>query len=324
MTDDPNRARWAYVYPRTREGAWQVPWVLTPTARDDVVKIVVEKPCRCGTCLGDIFSSWRYNDRRGPGYTGSKSLASFAGWDPLINEGKATTDEQKIMVAMSANEGNLDAVQSYDSEVLTAGAMQKTINPQGYGELPTQVAKFKQRHPELYQSLFVACGWEIRSGQRGARMYYRNKTAQELKALLRQGFEVKLREKMASEPLASVVNAISSREYQTLQVLDFIERLEQVKNIVPSGYQHRIGAYLTANLSRAVALDHHINRPAYVARDFAKALDSFFVRNPHASTNPVEWAGERAAYERSLLEIYGPGRVMTESLQRYNKLKQKL
>ncbi|MGT2490990.1 hypothetical protein ACU4GD_11770 [Cupriavidus basilensis] len=48
----------------------------------------------------------------------------------LADSGEITAGERRILVAMSPNEGNLDAVQSYDSEVLTAGAMQKTIKSQ--------------------------------------------------------------------------------------------------------------------------------------------------------------------------------------------------
>ena len=66
--------------------------------------------------------------------------------------------EQIYNPAMSRNEGNIDSLQSYDSEILTAGAMQKTINSSGSGEFLIQVFDFKVRHPQLYQSLFENCG----------------------------------------------------------------------------------------------------------------------------------------------------------------------
>ena len=42
-------------------------------------------------------------------------------------------------MGVAPNEGNFDAVQSYDSEIITAGAMQKTVNSSGTGELPEQI-----------------------------------------------------------------------------------------------------------------------------------------------------------------------------------------
>src|SRR5699024_7111461 len=65
---------------------------------------------------------------------------------------------EKENIAMSENEGNFDAVHSYDSEAVTAGAMQKTVNSNGFGELSEQVLKFKRNNPNLYLQLFEAYG----------------------------------------------------------------------------------------------------------------------------------------------------------------------
>jgi hypothetical protein len=64
---------------------------------------------------------------------------------------------------------------------LTAGALQKTINPQGAGELPQQVFEFKQEHPELYQSLFFNCGLEAKTESGNRILYYNCVTGPELK-----------------------------------------------------------------------------------------------------------------------------------------------
>lgn len=324
MNTPTDGTRWAYVNLRDEEHAWRTAWVLTPAARDDHVRIVINKPCKCGKCLGDIFSSWKYGAQRGPGYSGTTSLAQFSEWDRLIEEGAVTQDEKEIMVAMSSNEGNLDALQAYDSEALTAGAMQKTINSQGYGEFPIQVESFRQRHPGLYQTMFVECGWTVQDEPSGPRMYYDKKTGPELKALLRRDFKERFEGKRYSAPLNAVVHAISSKEFQTLQVKDFIDRLRYVVSIRPEGYRHRIGEYLHSKLGRAVALDHHINRPAHVSGDLSRALETFFAQNTQLSKDPGDWASDHARLEVELLEIYGPNRDMTEPTDRYQKLKGKL
>lgn len=47
----------------------------------------------------------------------------------MVKNGEVAESEKRIIFIMSANEGNLNTVRAYDSETLTAGAMQKTINP---------------------------------------------------------------------------------------------------------------------------------------------------------------------------------------------------
>jgi len=61
----------------------------------------------------------------GPVYHGTKKLNRFSGWDDLISKGKATSDEKAIVIAMSSNEGAMDAVQAWDWQTFSAGAMQK-------------------------------------------------------------------------------------------------------------------------------------------------------------------------------------------------------
>lgn len=58
-----------------------------------------------------------------------------------MSGGRITAGEKKIIVVMSGNEAKINGVQCYDSEVITAGAMQKTVKVSGAGELPAQIKK---------------------------------------------------------------------------------------------------------------------------------------------------------------------------------------
>ncbi|SMQ95264.1 calcium-binding protein [Xanthomonas fragariae] len=284
--------------------------------------------CACGCCLGEIFASARYGKQYGPVYWGKLKLADFMGWDALITSGSVTATERDILVAMSENEGNMDAIQSYDSEVLTAGAMQKTVNPQGAGELPIQVYEFQQEHPALYQSLFADCGWEVKDEGGKKYLYYDGKTGSELKKILREGFDqaaFESKKKISSKPLATIANAIVTDEYKAKQVKDFVKRLRTANSLAPAGYAtHKISDYIRSNLGKAVVLDHHVNRPGYVERDFGAALDTFFSRNPTVSRDPGTWATQHSSHESSILDIYGNSRVMTDASARYSSLKAKL
>lgn len=284
--------------------------------------------CPCGCCLGEVFSATRYGKQYGPVYWGTVALADYKRWDKLLDKGEVSLEERKILVAMSANEGNMDSLQSYDSEILTAGAMQKTINPRGAGELSRQVYEFKEKHPDLYHALFAKCGWEVRADNEQCYLYYDGLTGDELKALLRNGFDqsaFESKKKQASKPLAVFLNAINSEEYLDKQVVDFVARLRQAMGLSPANCTlYTLGDYVHSCLGKALILDHHVNRPSNVARDFSASLNDFLLRYPDVPENPRQWGANHVRYESDLLSIYGPSRTMTNARHRYENLKGKL
>ncbi|WP_407266659.1 hypothetical protein [Tenacibaculum maritimum] len=85
----------------------------------------LKKGCDCGESLNLKFECIRYGTVYGPVYWGSEKLADYKYWGNLIKEKKVTKEEKDILIGMSENEGKLDSIQSYDSEILTIGAMQK-------------------------------------------------------------------------------------------------------------------------------------------------------------------------------------------------------
>lgn len=287
--------------------------------------------CACGTGLGAIYSTVSYgreNPQYGPSYSGGIGLKDYEGWRGLVSSGEVSGDERDILVAMSENEGNLDALQSYDSEILSVGAMQKTINPRGAGELPQQVYEFKCEHPDMYERLFFRCGWEVREERGVQYLYYDGVTGADLKKILREGFNAeakRLGRKLPSKPLAVFSNAIVSEEFMAKQVTDFVRRLRLAVSLYPSGYPgFSINQYLKTKIGKAAVLDQHVNRPGYVRADFGSALKKFFSQYPHVSEVPTEWGDAHEKHEGNLLEVYVSVRRMTNSEKRYNDLKAKL
>jgi hypothetical protein len=124
----------------------------------------------CGEEYRNSIRCTRYGKAYGPIYIGSEKLKDYAYWSELIDSNQITIEEKEILIGMSTNEGNLDTVHSYDSEILTVGAMQKTINSMGKGEFPIQVQAFKISYPDKYFSLFENCGWTVENNI----MYYKN------------------------------------------------------------------------------------------------------------------------------------------------------
>ncbi|MGU7840351.1 hypothetical protein ACV22V_12865 [Burkholderia sp. AW33-5] len=278
--------------------------------------------CQCGCCYEEVFQITRMGSNYGPVYWGSKPMAKSTVLGDMVSAGELSSSEQRILVAMSENEGNLDAVQSYDSEVVTAGAMQKTINSYGNGEFPEQVAQFKTFNEADYRDLFERCGWMVDGAGPTATMYYSHPiltggekiTGDGLKKLIRNGCsKSSFKSRIKNEPLAAIVHAISSRSYEKRQLMDFVDRLRNiVLPTVPARYSCTVGEYFASDLGRATALDQSVNRPSYVGPDIGKALDTFFSRHPSIPRNPDEWGDSRADYEYEILEIYGPDRRMAK------------
>ncbi len=296
----------------------------------------------CGIQFRNSITCVKYGSKNpvyGPLYNGSIKLAHYKKWDSIVSSGKLTSENKEIIVAMSDNEGNMDAVQSYDSEILTAGAMQKTINPEGYGELSIQLWEFKQDYPDKFKELFENCGWsvkEIEEIQKDKKVikkyqsYYNDKTGKDLKALIRKGFEEKkYKQKVVCIPMEPFINACKDEDFQAKQIVDFIKRLESAINKKPTGYTNKIKDFVKSKLGKALVLDHDVNRPGHVSNCFADALNEFFLSNKKVSKSPSDWSDKHNLYEKAILEIYGPLRgkgkyTMTDANGRYIKLKARL
>lgn len=275
----------------------------------------------CSTCIkNNRFSALSYNGAYGPTYMGNIKLAEYAKWSELIKSGKATENEKVIISGMAVNEGNLDSVQSYDSPIVSAGAMQKTLGDSGGGEFEVQVYEFKHENPQVYDEQFEKCGWSISSKKL---MSFKGKTGSTLKKYLRDGFKKGSND--ISEALGPLVCAISTPEFQLKQVKDFITRLRTVLTKFPKGYSYTIADYFQSRLGQATALDQHVNRPAGLEVDVGTALNNFYKNHNDAPKNPKVWtAQQRSAYEREILQDYGVNRQMSDPVNRYERLKTKL
>ncbi|WP_062696378.1 hypothetical protein [Chryseobacterium indologenes] len=304
--------------------------------------------CDCGKKYTIICT--RYSGEYGPAYWGTKKLENYADWGTLIEDSKITAEEKAILVGMSENEGKLDSVQSYDWDlsgekmILTAGAMQKTVDHTGKGEFTTQVEEFKAQYPEKYEELFVSCGWTVDSGI----LYYKDPADSKAEKITGNTLSAKIRENckeslfgktVESKPLQPIVNAVIDKTFQEKQVLDFIKRLKEVvMPIVPTGHSYKLSDYLKSKLGKATALDHHINRPGFVKDDFGAALNRFFAKKDaqtdkenknrkegeklgKISRNPGEWGNMHSTYEQEILDDYGNKRRGTDMDKRYEKMK---
>ncbi|WP_145985892.1 calcium-binding protein [Aquitalea magnusonii] len=309
------------------------------TNKDNLEKSTVVVPvCHdCGCDYGEIIGIGKYGATYGPIYNGSIPVDHFTGWPEMIKNGSVTAMEKKIIIIMSANEGNMDAVQSYDDQALTAGAMQKTVNPTGGGEFAAQVSEFKDEQPDLYKALFENCGWTVEGkGVNGAKMYYQDKdltenkklTGNALKSFLRNPSKFnkvnRQKKKMQEfQPLASMIKAIKHEKFLEKQIRDFIKRLRFVMNLeIQDGKnKYKVSEIFKSELGIATALDQHVNKPAHVTSDIKAAIYAYIEKHPTIKPDPSSWGSSHAKIEAEILEIYGVSRRGTDMASRFDKLK---
>ncbi|WP_298311872.1 LysM domain-containing protein [uncultured Aquimarina sp.] len=298
----------------------------------------LKKGCDCGKSLNLKFKCVKYTGssttQYGPLYDGTTKTDAYSGWNNLISQSKVNNVEKEIIIAVTKNEGKLDSVHSYDSEIFSAGSSQKTVNSSGKGEFPKQVAKFKKDFPKKYKELFEDCGWILNNDSLSYKDPLNSSstalTGSTLKTKIREGFDSSTyKSKLKCTILEPIVKAMKDADFQSLQIIDVKKRLNKVSKFKPSGYSYKIKDYFISKLGKAVALDHHINRPAYVKPDLGKALDNFFAvkdseideynkdkdekdRKEKISRNPNDWGSDHSDYETIILEDYGVNRRMSK------------
>lgn len=253
-------------------------------------------------------------------------------------------------VFQKKNKEKLDSVQSYDSEIFSVGAIQKTVNIKGKGEFPKQVSRFKKEYLKKFKEYFEDCGWILESDEK---MYFkdlnRKLDGSKLKKEIRKGFDsTTYAKKIDCKLLEPIVKVSKDIDFQGLQVVDVQKRLFRVTRLTPKKYNYKIQEFLKSKLGKAVVLDHHINRSAYVKTDLGKALDNFFIKKDKevidfnkkekdkkkhkskVSRNPNDWGDNHSIYEKSILDYYGKNRRMSKinaksvALSRYKHLKTEL
>lgn len=279
-----------------------------------------------------------YNGSAGPGYPKREdddprySLGTSPGWDDLVKGKQVTPSEQKVISRMSENEGGrTDTLQGYDSEIVSLGAMQKTVNPTGTGELPRQIYEFSQSNPEKYKSLFADKGWTVEhTGKNTSNQDYTisfkdpadPKAAKLTGSRLRDYIHARNPE-VWNKTLSPLLAAGRDVDFQKKQIVDYQTRLGDAMDKVPAKYSRPISAYVTSEQGAALVLDQDVNRPGHVAADFGQALNDFHRAHPEAPKDPTRWTTEqRQQYEPAILVNYQDARIdrMTDADDRAEHL----
>lgn len=224
--------------------------------------------------------------------------------------------------------------QAYDSEIVTLGAMQKTVNPQGQGELPIQLREFRDdpATAAVFERELGSKGYSIGANVIGKNkdgsadvLYFtdpKNPAAKPITGPALDEF-IQTHADRRADTLGPFRALGRTPEFQKKQVLDFNDRLVNATAKKPAGYVHEIGDYVSLEKASALVLDQDVNRPGYVRTDFGQALDKFYAGHPSAPKDPGLWtSAQRAAFEPVITDNYSALRRGTDTLNRAAKLGQ--
>jgi hypothetical protein len=193
------------------------------------------------------------------------------------------------MVAVSENEGNLDAVNTWDNSFMTFGMFQWTAGARSDpGELAALLQKIKDTDDAVFQKYF---------GRHALDVIDANEIS---------GFFTLDGQKLATSSLKERLRTYEWAFYFWLagqdplvQSIEVQHALSRINTFYRSGgYRvkgHFIADLVTSEYGMGLLLDNHVNRPAYIKPCLVKAMDQTGL------TSPQNWG---TGAERRLINAY--------------------
>ncbi len=265
------------------------------------------------------FKNIKYGKYTGLGFVGNQTIATFVQTNRDFLKGMDISDSAiNVILAVSENEGNLDAINSYDNSFLSFGIFQWTLGAASdEGELPALLKKIKSGQPAAFWTHFGQFGldvWEKTGTTYGYLIFKGNKiaTADFKEVFRRPSWAFRF------------WNAGQDDRVKGIQIEHALSRLKNFYFKTDSGntiYGFPLSKIITSEYGVGLILDNHVNRPGYVRSCIKEAMDTTGLKNP------ANWT---SAEERKVLDAYLNIRVtygsspMTSARHRENVTKKYL
>jgi len=180
-----------------------------------------------------------------------------------------------VMLSVSENEGNLDAVNTWDNAHLSFGMFQWTLgtatNP---GELPALLNKIKTKAPTIFQKYFLDHGLDI---------FQANETTGYLKWDGQQIVTTSKKELMRDPTWA--FRFWRAGQDELVMAIEVEHAYSRIKTFYKSNSykveNYFISDLVTSEYGVALLLDNHVNRPGYLVDSLTKALKNTGLTNPN-------------------------------------------
>ena len=204
-----------------------------------------------------------------------------------------------VMQAVSVNEGNLEAINTWDNAFLTFGAFQWTVGTaDGPGELPALLYRLLEDDEGVFDDLFGRHGLGLEDvrlpDSEPGRGYFTLdgravRTPEEKEQLRTMVWAYRF--KVSGEN--DVMRRTEIRHAAGRVDLFYRSDLKQIRG-------RHVAEYVTSEYGVALLLDQHVNRPGHVPRTMTQAVDRM-TEERGGSDDPENWSDEE---EARLLEIY--------------------
>lgn len=264
-----------------------------------------------GTVFGKRFKLGVFN-------LGQTSIAQFVKAQGGVVSGTSAS-RLRVMQAVSANEGRLEAINTYDNCFLTFGAFQWTAGAgAAAGELPALLARLKQRDAAVFESLFGGLGLDIAAvssapGQTPTGFFSIN--GHVINSIASK--EQKLR---TLESAYTFFKAGQNDVMREVEVEFAASRIDLFYRDNNHRIQNRfIADYVSSEFGVALILDEHVNRPGHVPGTLEGAVAQFM--SLPGKANPATWTDQD---EHDLLNGYIQRRNktnMTDSQKRAERIR---
>lgn len=231
--------------------------------------------------------------RQGLFTIGDLSIEAFIDRNRATLKARGMTDSGlNIMIGVSANEGNLDAINTWDRAFMTFGCFQWTLGVgDGQGELPALLGKIREADRQVFEASYGIHGIGVWDGTTATHGYLTLNGAVIDTAAAKEQFRV-------PEWCFRFWKAGQNDVLQSVSVDHAYGRIGIFAR--SPDYRilgHDIADVITSEYGMALVLDNHVNRPAFVAGCLSEAVLAAGLAN----SDPKDWS---TADERKVIAHY--------------------
>lgn len=213
----------------------------------------------------------------------------------------------RVVRAISANEGLLEAINSYDNSYMSFGLFQWTCGPAtDPGELPALLAALKRTWPAAFQDCFGRYGLDVQTSGPAATTGYLVLNGVVLNTAARK---LQLR---GAAWAYRFWRAGHHHDMRACELSFAAGRMARFLDAKAAGVAIR--RWFTSEQGVALVLDEHVNRPGHVPGTLAAALARI------GAKDPTNW---KTADEARLIAAYGLARKatnMTDPIKRAERI----
>jgi hypothetical protein len=228
--------------------------------------------------------------------SGSTSIAQFVQSHRASFPGIAPS-LLRVLEAVSANEGNLEAVNTWDDSFMTFGIFQWTAGRDGgRGELGALLDRLAREHANVFTELFGRHGLSIQGVTAAPGTTPTGTLALDGKPLDTPAKKERLR------TLEWAYRFWLAGHHEAVRVVQIEQAMDRL-GIFYRSAKHRIAGrpiadYVTSEAGVALLLDQHLNRPGHVPKTLAAAVAQLPEK---LAAKPARWKDQ---HERDLIERY--------------------